>query len=94
MPAFYTPGQNGLKQNWQGVCWMNPPYGSALRQWVGKRVKAPRLEQPSFACFHPARRDTYWWHEYVSYQLLVTVFGRDGFTFDRQRGDHLIRVWT
>ncbi len=26
----------------------------------------------------------------VSYQLLVKVFERDGFTFDRQRGDHLI----
>jgi predicted RNA binding protein YcfA (HicA-like mRNA interferase family) len=26
----------------------------------------------------------------VSYQLLVKVFEQDGFTFDRQRGDHLI----
>jgi predicted RNA binding protein YcfA (HicA-like mRNA interferase family) len=26
----------------------------------------------------------------VSYQLLVKVFERDGFSFDRQRGDHLI----
>jgi predicted RNA binding protein YcfA (HicA-like mRNA interferase family) len=26
----------------------------------------------------------------VSYQLLVRVFEGDGFTFDRQRGDHLI----
>ncbi len=26
----------------------------------------------------------------VSYQLLVRVFEQDGFTFDRQRGDHLI----
>jgi len=26
----------------------------------------------------------------VSYQSLVKVFEQDGFTFDRQRGDHLI----
>ena len=26
----------------------------------------------------------------VSYQLLVRVFEQDGFTFDGQRGDHLI----
>ena len=26
----------------------------------------------------------------VSYQVLVKVFEQDGFTFDRQKGDHLI----
>jgi predicted RNA binding protein YcfA (HicA-like mRNA interferase family) len=26
----------------------------------------------------------------VNYQTLAKVFERDGFTFDRQRGDHLI----
>jgi predicted RNA binding protein YcfA (HicA-like mRNA interferase family) len=26
----------------------------------------------------------------VSYQVLVKIFEQDGFTFDRQRGDHLI----
>jgi DNA N-6-adenine-methyltransferase (Dam) len=29
---FYTVAQNGLKQEWVGVCWMNPPY-SALSDW-------------------------------------------------------------
>jgi len=33
---FYSPYQDGLKQRWDGVCWMNPPYGLALRQWVKK----------------------------------------------------------
>jgi predicted RNA binding protein YcfA (HicA-like mRNA interferase family) len=28
----------------------------------------------------------------VPYKLLVTLFERDGFVFDRQRGDHLIYV--
>lgn len=25
---FFTPRQDGLKQDWKGVCWMNPPYGN------------------------------------------------------------------
>ena len=28
----------------------------------------------------------------VHYKALVAVFERDGFTFDRQRGDHLIFI--
>ena len=26
--AYITPGADGLKQPWIGVCWMNPPYGA------------------------------------------------------------------
>ncbi len=39
---FYSPGQDGLKQHWGGVCWMNPPYGLALRQWVKKAWDSTR----------------------------------------------------
>ena len=24
---FFTPEMDGLKQEWTGVCWCNPPYG-------------------------------------------------------------------
>lgn len=33
---FYTKKENGLKQNWRGTVWMNPPYNSSL---VGKFVE-------------------------------------------------------
>jgi len=33
---FYTKDQNGLDQQWSGVCWMNPPYGREIIQWVKK----------------------------------------------------------
>lgn len=25
---YYSPEQDGLRQYWTGVCWMNPPYGN------------------------------------------------------------------
>ena len=33
---FYSPDQDGLQQPWQGVCWMNPPYGRTIGLWVRK----------------------------------------------------------
>ena len=24
---FFSPADDGLKQEWTGTCWMNPPYG-------------------------------------------------------------------
>jgi phage N-6-adenine-methyltransferase len=33
---FFSLGQDGLKQPWRGICWMNPPYGSALPVWMAK----------------------------------------------------------
>lgn len=33
---FFTPEQDGLKQNWRGICWMNPPYGRQIGLWLKK----------------------------------------------------------
>jgi phage N-6-adenine-methyltransferase len=36
---FYTKEQDGLKQEWSGVCWLNPPYGdktSKMVDWIKK----------------------------------------------------------
>jgi phage N-6-adenine-methyltransferase len=39
--TYFTPDDDGLKQDWTGVCWMNPPYGDVIGQWVEKaRVSA------------------------------------------------------
>lgn len=27
---FYTEKEDGLKQEWYGVCWCNPPYGRSI----------------------------------------------------------------
>jgi phage N-6-adenine-methyltransferase len=58
---FYTPQENGLVQKWEGVCWMNPPYGREIQHWVKKAYEA----NATVVCLLPARTDTVWWHDYV-----------------------------
>ena len=31
---FFSPEIDGLKQEWKGTCWMNPPYGREIGKWV------------------------------------------------------------
>lgn len=33
---FFTKADDGLSQEWRGRCWMNPPYGREIGQWVRK----------------------------------------------------------
>lgn len=37
---YFTPEMDGLKQEWKGRCWMNPPYGKQIGQWVHKALQA------------------------------------------------------
>ena len=58
---FYTPEQDGLKQTWGGVCWMNPPYGREIGKWVKKASES----KATVVCLLPARTDTRWFHDYI-----------------------------
>jgi len=61
---FFTPDEDGLKQHWQGVCWMNPPYGREIGRWVRKAYQSAQ-EGATIVCLVPARTDTAWWHTWV-----------------------------
>lgn len=61
---YLTPGTDGLKQLWRGVCWMNPPYGPPLRKWV-KKAHESAAAGAVVVCLLPARTNTHWWHEWV-----------------------------
>jgi phage N-6-adenine-methyltransferase len=54
--------QDGLKQDWRGeMCWMNPPYGREIGEWVEKARNAGT----TVVALLPARTDTRWWHEHI-----------------------------
>jgi len=74
-PRYYTKRENGLLQKWEGVCWMNPPYGREIGQWV-KKAYTSALEGATVVCLLPARTDTGWWHDYCMKGEIRFVRGR------------------
>lgn len=62
--TFFTIEDDGLKQKWKGVCWMNPPYGREIGRWM-KKAYDSSLSGATVVCLVPARTDTAWWHDYA-----------------------------
>jgi phage N-6-adenine-methyltransferase len=60
---YYDKERDGLAQHWTGPCWMNPPYGRGIGQWIKKAYES-RPDAVTVALI-PARTDTAWWHDYV-----------------------------
>lgn len=57
---FFSPDDDGLVQTWEGVCWMNPPYGRQIGAWMKKAIEAAEAGATVVALI-PARTDTVWW---------------------------------
>jgi phage N-6-adenine-methyltransferase len=72
---FFSPDQDGLKQEWRGVCWMNPPYGRSIGEWMAKAYVSS-LAGATVVCLVPARTDTGWWHEFAMRGELRFLQGR------------------
>lgn len=72
---YFTPAQDGLKQPWKGVCWMNPPYGRDIGRWMRKAYESS-LAGATVVCLVPARTDTAWWHDYATKGEIRFVRGR------------------
>lgn len=62
--TFYPPEQDGLKQEWRGVCWCNPPYGRTIGSWVRKAYESS-LHGATVVMLLPARTDTKWFHDFI-----------------------------
>ena len=72
---FFTKEDDGLAQVWTGVCWMNPPYGREIKQWMEKAYKSS-LDGATVVCLVPARTDTAWWHDYAAKGKVRFIRGR------------------
>lgn len=72
---FFTKDDDGLAQEWSGICWMNPPYGRAIGGWIRKAYESS-LGDATVVCLLPSRTDTRWWHDYVMRGEVTFVKGR------------------
>lgn len=58
---YFSPEQDGLKQEWSGTVWCNPPYGRQIGKWVEKAHKS----DCTVVMLIPARTDAGWFHDYI-----------------------------
>ena len=72
---YYTEEMDGLLQEWRGVCWMNPPYGRTIGNWMKKAYESS-LEGATVVCLVPARTDTNWGHDYAMKGEITFLKGR------------------
>jgi phage N-6-adenine-methyltransferase len=74
-PVYFTPEQDGLKQEWTGTAWMNPPYGRTIGHWMRKAWESSQ-HGSTVVCLVPARPDTAWWHDYATKGDVLFLRGR------------------
>ena len=73
---FYTREDDGLAKDWAGVCWMNPPYGRGIDQWMRKAYESARDNGATVVCLVPARTDPRWWQNFAAKGEVFFVPGR------------------
>jgi phage N-6-adenine-methyltransferase len=72
---YFTKGENGLSQDWEGKVFMNPPYGREIGQWMQKAYEES-LNGALVVCLVPARVDTAWWQDYARRGYIHYLRGR------------------
>jgi phage N-6-adenine-methyltransferase len=65
---FYSKENNGLNQKWDGVCWLNPPYGdktSKMVNWIEKAYNDCQINiNLTVVMLIPARTNTRWFAKF------------------------------
>lgn len=71
---YFDQAMDGLAQEWDGVCWMNPPYGDEIKHWMHKAIESSL--HATVVCLVPARTDTNWWWETARFGEVRFLKGR------------------
>lgn len=78
IPYYYTIKEDGLRQQWKGQVYCNPPYGKETKKWIQKALN----EVNEGHCHRvvmllPARTDCQWFHQ---------IYNREGVTIEFLKG--------
>ena len=65
-----TEADDGLSVPWRGRCFVNPPYGRGIGNWIRKCLEEARRGCVVVALI-PARPDTHHWHQFIAGQADV-----------------------
>lgn len=75
---YFCENEDGLKQEWIGTCWMNPPFKNKA-QWI-KKAYQESVKGVTVVCLIPARTNTNWFHDYcLKYGEVRFIRGRPKF---------------
>lgn len=72
---FFTPEVDGLKQEWHGVCWMNPPYSREIADWI-KKASDTANQGHTVVALIPVRTDARWFQDYCLGREIHFIRGR------------------
>lgn len=82
---YFDKETDGLLQDWSNeICWMNPPYGRDISNWMRKALEES-LFGATVVCLVPARTDTAWWHDYAMRGEIRFLRGRIQFVSEENK---------
>jgi len=84
--TYYTEAENGLIQPWNGVVFMNPPYGREVGKWCKKAADEAEGGATVIGLI-PSRTDTRWFHKYVFGRAKAVVFVKGRLRFEGAEHD-------
>lgn len=96
---FFSKEQDGLRQEWRGVCWMNPPYGRGIIKWV-KKAKISADAGATVVCLIPSKTGTLYFQEWILPFMRSLTFVKGRLKFEAgdlknaAPSDHVIVVFS
>lgn len=85
--VHYTLLDNGLRKQWRGVVWLNPPYGTEIGKWMARMA-----EHNNGIALIFARTETECWHKHIWPKAKGVLFVRGRLHFHDVTGAKL--PWT